>query len=82
MPEAIGQLSRLQELNLYGNRLSVLPEAIGQLYELRELYLGANKLGKVPEAIGPSSPSSRSLDLSDAIQLRLLPALVGQLYRL
>ncbi len=30
LPEAIGQLSQLQNLNLSGNQLSTLPEAIGR----------------------------------------------------
>src|SRR5262249_5010125 len=55
LPEAIGHLSQLEVLYLYGNRLSTLPEAIGQLSRLRALYLHGNRLSTLPEAIGQPS---------------------------
>ena len=41
LPEAIGQLSQLQTLDLSDNQLSALPEAIGQLSQLQSLDLSA-----------------------------------------
>ena len=71
LPEAIGQLSQLQELYLSGNQLSTLPEAIGQLSQLQELDLSGNQLSTLPEAIGQLS-QLQALDLSGN-QLSTLP---------
>ena len=42
LPEAIGQLSQLRQLGVYGNQLSTLPEAIGRLSQLQQLDLSRN----------------------------------------
>src|SRR6516162_10062732 len=55
LPEAIGQLSQLQELYLYFNQLSTLPEAIGRLSKLEKLDFSGNQLSTLPEAIGQLS---------------------------
>jgi Leucine-rich repeat (LRR) protein len=80
LPEAIGQLSQLQQLYLSGNQLSTLPEAIGQLSQLQVLYLSSNRLRTLPEAIGQLSQLQK-LDLSDN-QLSTLPEAIGQLSQL
>ena len=59
MPEAIGQLSQLQRLDLGGNQLTALPEAIGQLSQLQRLDLSDNQLTALPEAIGQLQPAAK-----------------------
>jgi internalin A len=71
LPEAIGQLSQLQELNLSYNQLNTLPEAIGQLSKLKVLNLTHNRLSTLPEAIGQLS-ELKKLHLSGN-QLSTLP---------
>ena len=52
IPENIGHLTALQELNLNGNSLTGLPETIGELRNLLNLWLGNNYLETLPESIG------------------------------
>ena len=52
IPDNIGNLRNLQELNLNGNSLDQLPETIGNLENLLALYLGNNYLESLPETIG------------------------------
>ena len=52
LPESIGQLIQLRELQLDGNQLSYLPKSIGQLVNLQELHLDGNQLLSLPESIG------------------------------
>ena len=80
LPEAIGQLSQLQKLDLSDNKLSTLPEAIGQLATLQELNLSGNKLSWLPDAIGQLAKLQK-LDLSDN-KLSTLPEAVQSLERL
>ena len=48
MPAEIGQLTKLQTLNLDSNHLSDVPAEIGQLRNLQKLYLSGNQLSEVP----------------------------------
>ena len=80
LPEAIGQLSKLQVLDLSRNQLSALPEAIGQLSKLQRLSLFGNQLSALPEAIGQLS-KLQTLILSNN-QLSALPEAIGQLSEL
>jgi internalin A len=51
LPPAIGQLSHLTELKLWGNELTELPPEIAQLTQLRKLNLARNKLRILPSEI-------------------------------
>ena len=56
LPEAIGQLSQLQELDLSNNQLSMLPEAVQSLERLEKLFLHGNPgLGLPDEVLGPKA---------------------------
>ena len=44
LPAEIGQLTSLEELDLYDNQLTSVPAEIGQLTSLRELNLHDNQL--------------------------------------
>jgi internalin A len=52
VPEALGQLIQLQELNLHDNQLTAVPEVLGQLTQLQRLSLAGNQLSAVPELLG------------------------------
>jgi hypothetical protein len=80
VPPEIGRLSNLQELYLYGNKLSSLPPEIGRLSNLQELYLYDNKLSSLPPEIGRLS-SLQELHLYNN-QLSSLPAEIGNLDKL
>ena len=51
LPEALGQLTRLREVNLSHNRLTALPESLGQLTQLQSLDLRGNRLMALPETL-------------------------------
>jgi internalin A len=80
LPEAIGQLAKLQVLDLSGNQLSALPEAVGLLSKLETLRLSDNRMNALPEAIGLLT-RLQVLNLSKS-SLSALPEAIGQLSRL
>jgi|GEM_PF-3812369 len=51
LPESLGQLTQLLDLNLSGNRLTVLPESLGRLTQLESLDLSENQLAVLPESL-------------------------------
>ena len=77
LPESIGNLSSLSQLNLGDTSLTELPESIGNLSSLSQLNLGDTSLTEVPESIGNLSSLS-SLDLSFT-KLTELPESIGNL---
>jgi Leucine-rich repeat (LRR) protein len=52
LPESIGNLIHLHELNCNSNQLEQLPKWIGNLINLRGLSCNHNKLQELPESIG------------------------------
>jgi energy-coupling factor transporter ATP-binding protein EcfA2 len=52
LPDAIGNLTRLQSLDLTHNQLTALPESIGNLIDLQTLKLWRNQLTMLPESLG------------------------------
>ncbi len=67
LPDNIGDLTMLSELNVWGNHLSLLPESIGELVNLKELRLWGNQLSSLPESIG----NLRNLEYLDVSRNRL-----------
>lgn len=49
LPTSIGDLDRLEYLDVHGNALEALPEELGQLAELRELKAHQNALTALPD---------------------------------
>jgi Leucine-rich repeat (LRR) protein len=76
----LGQLARLQSLNLSNNRLTALPESLGQVVQLPALDLANNQLTALPESLGRLA-RLESLDLYNN-QLTALPESLGDLARL
>jgi Leucine-rich repeat (LRR) protein len=52
LPNSIGQLTQLKNLDIYDNKLTVLPNSIGQLTQLQILNISNNQLTSLPESIG------------------------------
>ncbi|KAL2522150.1 Plant intracellular Ras-group-related LRR protein 4 [Forsythia ovata] len=80
LPDSIGKLYGLINLDLSENRILVLPDTIGRLSSLEMLDLHGNKLSELPESIGDLL-NLVHLDLSGN-QLKTLPPTIGKLVRL
>lgn len=77
LPDSIGKLSSLVQLNLSENHIVTLPSSIGNLSSLTSLDLHSNQLYSLPDSIGELS-SLTDLDLHGN-RLRTLPASIGDL---
>ncbi|XP_058073400.1 plant intracellular Ras-group-related LRR protein 4-like [Magnolia sinica] len=80
LPDSIGKLSCLINLDLSENRIIALPATIGGLSSLTKLDLHSNRLSELPNSIGDLF-SLVYLDLRGN-QLTSLPATIGKLVRL
>lgn len=80
LPDSLGELTQLQELNLHNNRLTVLPKSLGQLTQLQELNLQNNRLTTLPDSLGQLT-QLRSLNLQNN-RLTALPNSLGKLVQL
>jgi internalin A len=80
LPESLGKLTSLQELDLMSNQLTSLPEWVGKLTSLQTLDLWGNQLTSLPEWVGKLT-SLQTLDLSRN-QLANLPESLGNLISL
>ncbi|KKL64679.1 hypothetical protein LCGC14_2162570 [marine sediment metagenome] len=52
IPESIGFLEKLENLDLSHNRIKTIPESIGLLKNLKKLKLSINQIQNIPETIG------------------------------
>jgi hypothetical protein len=77
LPESIGNLIALKNLNAGINQLTSLPESIGNLIALENLNLGINKLTTLPKGIG-NLIALKNLNLSQN-QLTFLPESIENL---
>lgn len=77
LPEALGQLTFLQYLDLGSNHLSHLPKEIAQLVSLKNLNLRCNHLSSLPDEMAHLT-SLTNLNLSDN-SFKDLPAVLGNL---
>ena len=80
LPESIVNLTNLQELKLYDNKLTSLPDTIGNLTNLQVLYCYYNKLTSLPESI-VNLTNLKLLNCSYN-KLTLLPETIGNLTNL
>ena len=77
LPESIGDLARLEILDLDNNQLISLPASIGRLTHLNVLRLHRNRLSALPETVGKLSDLTE-LDVSSN-KLTALPESIGEL---
>ena len=80
LPESLGTLTALQELDLSSNPPTTLPECLGNLTQLKSLVLSSNQLTTLPESLG-NLTALQSLDLAGN-QLTTLPEWLGRLKQL
>lgn len=52
LPQSIGELAVLQNLDLSENALEFLPEEVGNLHNCTELDLSGNRLSSIPDSLG------------------------------
>jgi len=81
LPESIGKLTNLEELNLKDGRLTSLPESIGKLTKLEKLNLFNNKLTSLPTSIGKLT-NLEDFNLGFNPKLTSLPPSFGNLTQL
>ncbi|GKV48978.1 hypothetical protein SLEP1_g55750 [Rubroshorea leprosula] len=83
LSDSIGQLSKLESINLSGNQLSgSIPDSIGQLSKLESIYLSVNQLsGSIPNSIGQLS-KLESINLVLNQLSGSIPESIGQLSKL
>lgn len=77
LPESLGNLDALEELDLGSNRLREIPDSLGRLHALRTLRLHRNGIAVLPSSVS-SLRSLRELSVGEN-QLRALPSGVGTL---
>ena len=77
LPDSLGNLTSLTELDLTGNRLTILPDSLGKLTALSLLKLYGNQLATLPDSLG-NLTSLTEIDLDDN-QLTTLPGSLGNL---
>lgn len=80
LPASIGNLTRLKNLFISQNNLTILPEETGNLVLLQNLDLSSNKLSSLPESFGKLS-ELRNLFLYSNY-LKTLPSSFSQLANL
>ncbi|GLT51973.1 hypothetical protein SLA2020_253420 [Shorea laevis] len=80
IPDSIGQLSKLESMDLSGNQLGSIPDSIGQLSKLESMDLSGNQLGSIPDSIGQLSKLESMYLFGN--QLRSIPDSIGQLSKL
>ncbi len=80
LPESIGRLTQLKELNLNHVGIAVLPRSIGALKQLEVLGLGFNPLSRLPDEICQLT-NLKELEFSQT-DLKSLPPEIGNLSQL
>ena len=76
LPESLGQLPRLQQLDVRNNQLTTLPDWLGQLPQLQRLYVQNNQLTLLLESLR-NIESLRKLYLHGNDELGLPPEVLG-----
>ncbi|MEO8971805.1 MAG: hypothetical protein ABI406_09430, partial [Ktedonobacteraceae bacterium] len=51
LPDSLGQLTNLRQLDVTGNQLTSFPESLGNLIQLKKLYVDENQLTALPESL-------------------------------
>ncbi len=80
LPNSLGQLAQLENLEISAGRMKVLPDSIGNLTRLQRLDVSANHLTSLPDSVGRLA-KLRILNVS-MNQLERLPESLGDLQEL
>ena len=80
IPEAIANLTQLQQLNLSDNQIIEIPEAIADLTQLQRLDLNDNQIREIPKAIA-NLTQLQQLNLSHN-KIREIPKAIANLTQL
>jgi hypothetical protein len=80
LSESIGNLTKLEQLDLQLNQLEYLPESIGNLTDLERLDLSNNQLEFLPESIGNLTKLEHLVLYNN--ELTYLPESIGNLTNL
>jgi Leucine-rich repeat (LRR) protein len=77
-PEIFTSLTKLRELQLYKNKLTVVPNEIGNLHGIERLSIASNNIRTVPDEIGECT-QLKELYLSNNAKLVAIPGTCGHL---
>jgi hypothetical protein len=80
LPHSIGQLKRLQSLNLFNNQLKTLPDSLGKLVEIKSLDLSGNEIIVLPKSFEQLT-NLETLNLA-ANLLSVLPSWINKVTKL
>jgi small GTP-binding protein len=80
IPEAVFQLTDLQQLYLNNNQITAVPDAVSQLANLQELNLGSNQIKAIPETLSQLA-NLQTLSLGNN-QITDIPEAIGRLANL
>ncbi|MDQ2100056.1 MAG: leucine-rich repeat domain-containing protein, partial [Tychonema bourrellyi B0820] len=80
IPEVVGKLSNLTELDLSNNQITEIPEVVGKLSNLTELYLSHNQITEIPEVVGKLSNLTELYLINN--QITEIPEVLGKLSNL
>jgi Leucine-rich repeat (LRR) protein len=80
LPESIGLMTWLEEVNLKGNKIQKLPQGLFQLSELKKLNLYGNKMAELPDSFS-SLTKLTHLNLSN-IEFASIPKSIFSLGKL
>ena len=75
LPEAIGQLSQLTNLDISNAYINRLPNSIGNLQNIEDLDISGNPLTELPESLINiiESDNLRSINVENLIELKYIP---------
>ena len=77
-PEIFSSLTKLRELQLYKNKLTVVPNEIGALHGMERLSIASNLFRTLPDEIGDCT-ALKELYLSNNAKLVAMPSTCGHL---
>jgi Leucine-rich repeat (LRR) protein len=80
-PEIFAALTKLKELQLYKNKITIVPPEIGNLSCIERISLASNNLKTLPDEIG-SCTTLQELYLGNNAKFSNFPASAGHLHRL
>ncbi|PKI46148.1 hypothetical protein CRG98_033481 [Punica granatum] len=78
LPDTMGDLKSLVELDMSGTELSALPNSVGRLTRLQSLRLDSSKISRIPDSIG-GLVNLTCLSIVNHSGIKTLPDSIGDL---